>query len=166
MRANKNDPNLITCATDGSCFPNPNGKGGWAFVAQWKDRKIGKYGHLPRTTNNEAELTAMLHVLKVVATGKFPTLIYTDSKYVQNALTVWRYRWQKNGWTNSVGQPVSNKDLIERCSKLIDTHRESGKELEIAWIKGHVGHPMNELVDEFAGQGRLNPKITYGDIEL
>ena len=42
-------------------------------------------------------------------------------------------------------EPVANVDLWEPLIDLVTTH-----EVSFEWVKGHSGHPMNDLVDELA----------------
>lgn len=151
--------------TDGSCFPNPNGLGGWAFVAVMGMRTVERYGHIPVSTNNVSELIAIREALLFVKLTEHELNIWTDSKYCKNALTVWRYGWEANGWLNSVGSEVANKELIEDIVELIEEHRKV-RQLDIKWTKGHAGHAYNELADSLASFGRKKEGsyIPYEDI--
>jgi ribonuclease HI len=146
----------ITVWTDGSCW-NANaggdGKGGWAFVATWRGRVLRRFGHLPRTTNNEAELTAIYRALCFVQRTEHPLEIITDSQYCYRALCVWRFGWADGGWVNSVGNPVANLQLLQRIIRLIEWHRET-RALEFNWTRGHAGTALNEEADVLAGNAR------------
>ena len=39
-------------------------------------------------------------------------------------------------------------ELWKRLDKLVDQH-----EIEWTWVKGHSGHPENEIADQLANQG-------------
>ena len=49
---------------------------------------------------------------------------------------------------NSIQKPVKNVDLWQRLDTLIEPHT-----IEWQWVKGHSGHPENELADELANRG-------------
>lgn len=54
----------------------------------------------------------------------------------------WIYKWRDNGWINSAGNDVANKDLIQEASYLNDRLREEG-DVEYVWIPRH----HNEAAD-------------------
>jgi ribonuclease HI len=74
--------------------------------------------------------------------------LYTDSTYVRNGITEWLPGWRRRGWRTASKQPVKNQDLWERLSVLADAH-----EVDWHWVRGHAGHPGNELADELANLG-------------
>jgi len=133
--------------TDGSCFPNP-GPGGWGAVMLYNNRYKELYGGKHGTTNNEMELMAMLEGLAALKTRKYPVIIYSDSQYSINSVSVWHKGWAKRGWTTSTGQPVKNVELIREIVKA------SGDNTIFKWVKGHVGIVHNERADVLAGMGR------------
>jgi len=56
--------------------------------------------------------------------------------------------WKKNNWKNSQKQSVKNKDLWIQLDKLNEQH-----DVNWHWVKGHSGHPQNELADQLANKG-------------
>lgn len=44
--------------------------------------------------------------------------IHTDSRYAHGCMTDWCRKWQSNGFLNSSGYEVVNRDLIERALEL------------------------------------------------
>ena len=86
----------------------------------------------------------MLDALDELPAGE-AVVVTSDSRYVIDALTRWIHGWRRKGWRTSTGEPVLNRDLIET----IDAR---GRELRVryAWVRGHVGHPVNEVVDGLA----------------
>lgn len=146
----------INVYTDGSCYPNttpPSGKGGWAFVAKLDEHIVERYGHIPVSTNNISELTAIREALIFVKLTDHPLILWTDSKYCKKALTEWHHGWRLSGWVNSIGKAVANRELIEETLDLIEQHR-GARRIEIRWTKGHAGNPLNERADVLAGMGR------------
>ena len=74
--------------------------------------------------------------------------IVTDSVYVKDGVTKWIIGWKRNGWKTAAKKPVKNEDLWKR----LDTVREK-HQVVWEWVKGHAGHPENELADELARSG-------------
>lgn len=72
----------------------------------------------------------------------------TDSKYVMQGITEWMANWKKRGWKTSTKKPVKNVDLWQRLDSALAPHQVSWE-----WVKGHSGHPENELADELANRG-------------
>lgn len=131
---------MITIYTDGACSGNP-GPGGWAWAIEGGRYKSGFEG---ATTNQRMELMAVLDAIRSI---DGPIEIVSDSAYVVNCFRdKWYAGWHKRGWTNSKKQPVANRDIWE---PLIDNVLERGN-VKFRWVKGHSGHPMNDLVDRLA----------------
>ncbi len=87
------------------------------------------------------ELMAVCVALENLKTTKYPVIIYTDSKYVIDAITQkWVWTWMKKEFKGK-----KNKDLWLRYLKLHDNFN-----LSFNWVKGHSGHLENERCDELA----------------
>jgi len=126
--------NQITIFTDGGCKYNP-GPMGIGVVLKHENRTKLYSENLGHGTNNIAELTAILRGLQLLKTRKIPVVIYTDSAYSIGVLTG-RYKIKKN------------KELIAEIRSLISEFVK----VSFKKVKGHVGIPGNELVDELAGR--------------
>ena len=74
--------------------------------------------------------------------------IWTDSSYVKNGITTWIHGWKKKGWKTAAGKPVKNQDLWMELDQL-----RVGREVDWQWVKGHSGHPGNEMADALANAG-------------
>lgn len=154
LKADREHPDLITIHTDGSCYPNPQGKGGWAVVAQRRHVTKELWGSDSETTNNRMELTAIREALTMLTRDRDdPVLLFTDSKYAQQCLTVWRHKWVRTAWMNSEAKQVVNRDLIESTGIILDELRTE-RQVEIAWVRGHAGNILNERADYLAGRAR------------
>lgn len=126
--------------TDGACSGNP-GPGGWAWAIQG-----GRFqsGADPQTTNQRMELKA---ALDAVESNEGPLEIVSDSTYVVKCFNDrWYAGWLARGWINSQKKPVANRDLWEPLIQQFLTR----KNIRFRWVKGHSGHPMNDLVDRLA----------------
>ena len=134
--------------TDGSSVPNP-GPGGWGVVYVVNGEIVAeKHGHDPDTTNNRMELTALLEALDLVPEGTAVT-VYSDSHLAVRTITEWAEGWKKRGWKRRSG-PVENLDLVQR---VYEGYRKR-PELQLEWIKAHVGYRWNEYADELASRWR------------
>jgi len=129
--------------TDGACKGNP-GVGGWGAILKYKDKNKKIYGYDGNTTNNRMELTAAIKALDVLK-EKSKVVLYTDSKYVMNGITIWIDNWKKNNWKTSNKKDVKNIDLWKLVDRLNSFHV-----VEWKWIKGHSGDIGNEMADELA----------------
>ena len=90
-----------------------------------------------------------------------PLRIVSDSTYVVNCFRDrWYDGWKRRGWVNSQRKPVANRDLWE---PLIDLVLARG-DIEWAWVKGHSGDPMNDLVDQLAVEAALTQAGRAGDL--
>jgi ribonuclease HI len=134
--------------TDGGCVPNP-GPGGWGAVYVI-DREIieERHGHDPSTTNNRMELTALIEAAKLVPEGTAVT-VYSDSNLAVRTINEWASGWESRGWKRKTG-PVENVDLVRQAYSAF----RKRPELDLRWIKAHVGHTWNEYADRLANRWR------------
>ena len=129
-------------------MPNP-GPGGWGVVYVVNNEVVAeRSGHNRDTTNNRMELTALLEALDMVPKGT-PVTVYTDSRLAVRTITEWAAGWEKRGWKRKSG-PVENLDLVKQVFKGYSARPE----LELEWIKAHVGYRWNEYADELASRWR------------
>lgn len=136
----------VEAFTDGACRGNP-GPGGWGVLMRYGDREKRLHGGESSTTNNRMELTAAIRALESL-TRPCRIRITTDSKYVMQGLQEWLPNWKRRGWKTAARKPVKNVDLWQRLDDLASRH-----DVQWAWVKGHSGHPENELADRLANQG-------------
>jgi ribonuclease HI len=128
----------ITAAADGSALGNP-GPAGWAWYIDDDRWAAGGWKH---GTNNMGELKAVLELFRATEASGDDLLILCDSQYVINSVTKWMPGWKKKGWRKGDGQPVMNLDLIQEIDAAI-----SGRRYRFEWVRGHVGHELNEAAD-------------------
>ena len=139
---------MIEVFTDGACRGNP-GPGGWAWAVSPSGEQHG-FGGEAQSTNQRMEIRAAYEALRALPD---PLTIVSDSTYVVNCFNNgWYVKWRANGWRNSQKQPVANRDLWEPFVDLYLARKPTFR-----WVKGHSGHPMNDLVDRLAVAASLGP---------
>ncbi len=132
------DVMTITAAADGSALGNP-GPAGWAWYV---DDQTWAAGGWPHGTNNMGELRAVLELFRATAHVDDDLHILCDSQYVINSVTKWMPGWKKKGWRKGDGKPVMNLELLKELDEAI-----AGRRYRFEWVKGHVGHELNEAAD-------------------
>ena len=136
--------------TDGSSKGNP-GPGGYGVVEYDIQSNIIFYiysEYFKNVTNNQMELKAILHVIKLAAADKENSyLVYSDSAYAVNSINTWMYGWARNGWINSKKKSVENLDIIQEIYSYLEFPMEN---FDLRKIDGHSGHLGNELADALA----------------
>lgn len=132
--------------TDGACRGNP-GPGGWGVVLRYNSTEKNLYGGETMTTNNRMELMAAIMGLESLKRG-CEVILTTDSKYVMHGITEWIDNWKARGWKTAARKPVKNVDLWQRLDQAV-----SGHSVQWEWVKGHSGHPENDLADALANRG-------------
>ena len=132
--------------TDGAALGNP-GRGGYGIVLKWGSARKEISEAFELTTNNRMELMAVIVALETLKKEKLNIHIYTDSKYVCDAIDKkWVWGWQKKGWKDK-----KNIDLWKRFILLYDQHIVS-----MHWVKGHAGIEENEVCDVLATTAAKN----------
>ena len=136
----------IQIFTDGACRGNP-GPGGWGVILRSGSHEKELFGGEQSTTNNRMELRAAIEGLAALKRSSRVT-VTTDSQYVRQGITQWIEGWKRNQWRTSAKKPVKNQDLWQLLDELTSRH-----EVTWEWVKGHSGHPDNELADALANRG-------------
>ena len=127
---------------DGGCRGNGSD---WAFgacacyiVKKWGSnqtltKRLPAWSR-PVPTSQRAELCAIILALKHAIRERgnldndpyMDVTILTDSRYAYGCMTEWCGKWQNNGFVNSLGGEVVNRDLIERALDLESDIRDHG----------------------------------------
>ena len=154
MLVESNDNHDYIAYTDGSVFPNP-GIGGWGFALLKGDRTnsphddaeliLEKFGGEPDSTNNRMEIQGVVEAIAATPQNE-SLLIYSDSQYVVHGYMVWMKKWALKNWRG-----VKNKDLWQQ---LYQTKCDRLDNVQIEWVRGHVGVKWNEYADKLADKGR------------
>lgn len=130
----------ITVYTDGAARGNP-GPGGYGIVLMSGEYKKEISEGYKFTTNNRMELLAVIVALESLKIPGSEVTIYTDSKYVADAVTKgWVYDWVKKRFKDK-----KNPDLWLRFLEIYKKHI-----VKFVWVKGHANNPFNERCDELA----------------
>ena len=137
---------VVEAFTDGACKGNP-GPGGWGVLLRMDNQSRELFGGDGATTNNRMELTAAIEALAALKEACTVELT-TDSTYVKDGVTRWMENWERNGWRTAAKKPVKNQDLWQALKAQVARH-----EVNWHWVKGHSGHPENELADMLANKG-------------
>lgn len=139
----------ITIHTDGAASGNP-GPGGYGAVLETSKHRKELWGGFRRTTNNRMELLAVIASLEALKGDGHEVTVISDSKYVVDAVEKgWLSDWEKKGFAKK-----KNPDLWQRFLVAYRKHK-----VRFQWIRGHTGHPLNELCDRLAVAAREQPGL-------
>ncbi|MBR3177324.1 ribonuclease HI [Candidatus Saccharibacteria bacterium] len=139
---------MLVLWTDGSASPNP-GPGGFAVLGD--DGTPVILGSDKATSNIRMEGSALIAAMKYA--GDSPCEIHTDSEFWINVLTKWAPNWKANGWRKKTGE-IKNLDLVKEAFTLY----ENGN-INLVFVRGHVGTELNEKADEWANKARKGATI-------
>ncbi|RPJ76098.1 MAG: ribonuclease HI [Alphaproteobacteria bacterium] len=141
---------------DGACRGNP-GPGAWATIIQDTNSEIilKSSGVDVPTTNNKMELEGVIRGLKGliekwiedgISDRESPVFVYSDSKYVVEGIEKWVVGWKARGWKKADNKDPENLLLWKELDQL----KLSFDHINFLWVKGHAGHPQNEMCDRMA----------------
>jgi ribonuclease HI len=147
--------------TDGSTFNNGKKNkqkygGVGIYIHSPIVKSIGIPYNNPDVTNNICELNACIMAIKVVLElSEFDIehdkiIIYSDSLYVINSITIWSKKWVNNGWKNKAGHDIKNSSLIKKLLEYYNKYK-----IELLHIRSHTHPPYNKLSGEY--------KLWYGN---
>jgi ribonuclease HI len=140
--------------SDGACRGNP-GPGSWGSVGQDFNGEIifKASGVETSSTNNRMEMMGAIDAFETLMRERddhreLTVCIYSDSKYVVDGMKSWIHGWKKRGWKKADKKAPENVDLWKK----LDTVVENFLDVQYFWVKGHAGHPQNELCDQLANE--------------
>lgn len=154
---NTNGRTVWQVYTDGACSMNgqPGASAGiGVYFGANNSLNISKPLGGSLQTNQRAELAAIKEAyLRIDSLNDGELyMIYTDSAYALNCLTIWCDNWEYYGWTNSRGLPVANQDLIRSILEIRDRNSCRGV-LGIQKVDAHSDCEGNNEADRLAGAG-------------
>lgn len=130
----------IIIYTDGSALGNP-GPGGYGVVMMSGVHRRELSAGYRMTTNNRMELLAVIVGLESLKFGGSVVDIYSDSKYVVDAVEKgWVFTWKNKNFKDK-----KNPDLWRRFLDVYARHT-----VRFHWVKGHNQIPENERCDVLA----------------
>lgn len=139
----------ITMYTDGASSGNP-GPGGFGVVLMSGPHRKELSQGFRLTTNNRMELLAVIVGLEALKSPGCNVTVYTDSKYVADAVTLgWVFGWEKKRFAGK-----KNPDLWIRFLKIYRQHH-----VKFVWVKGHANIPENERCDQLAVVASKQPQL-------
>lgn len=137
----------VTLYSDGAASGNP-GPGGYGVVLESGKHRKELWGGYRMTTNNRMELLAVIVGLEELKRPGTEVVVVSDSKYVVDAVEQgWLFDWERKGFAKK-----KNPDLWRRFLKAYRQHK-----VKFRWIRGHNGHPQNDLCDRLAVAAREQP---------
>ncbi len=137
----------VTLYSDGAASGNP-GPGGYGVVLESGKHRKEMWGGYRMTTNNRMELLAVIVGLEALKAPGTDVVVVSDSKYVVDSVEKgWVFDWEKKGFAKK-----KNPDLWKRFLVAYRKHT-----VRFHWIRGHNGHPQNELCDRLAVAAREQP---------
>ncbi len=142
-------PPDITIYTDGAARGNP-GPGGYGIVLIAGKHRKELSGGFRLTTNNRMELLAVIKALEALKISDSRVTIYTDSRYVADAVTKgWVFRWEQKNFKKK-----KNPDLWKQFLELYRKHQ-----VNLIWVKGHSRIKENERCDHLAVEASYDKNL-------
>lgn len=151
---------IMIIYTDGSCVKNKRikdvskqPKGGiGVFINDNNSFNISESFTLYPVTNMRTELYACIKACEIFIHNFYKKenkinnflIIYTDSKFVINAITKWCINWKKKNWKKTDGKTVQNLDLIERLYEYYCLFP-----IDFKHIRSHQKKPVKKDSDEY-----------------
>lgn len=131
---------MISIYTDGASRGNP-GPGGYGVVMLYGALRKEISAGFRLTTNNRMELLSVIVALEALKKEGSPVTIYSDSKYVVDAVELkWVIGWEKKHFKDK-----KNPDLWKRFLLAYRKHN-----VKFVWVKGHASNKENNRCDELA----------------
>ena len=139
----------VTIYTDGASRGNP-GPGGYGIVMLSGQHRKEMAAGYRLTTNNRMELLAVIVALEALKIQGSDVTIYTDSKYVVDAVEKgWVFQWVTKRFKGK-----KNPDLWLRFLETYKKHT-----VKFVWVKGHAGNHLNEHCDQLAVNASMQQNL-------
>lgn len=148
-----------SCLGNGREIAAPGGAGGLIEVRTKRAlERRDFYVHSPDTTNNKMALAGAIGVLQLLARkGKrLRLLLVSDSEYLVRGVREWLPGWILKGWKRK-GGAIENLELWRALQQSLALH-----ETQLAWVRGHNGHPKNEYANDLAVRAAREQETSPG----
>ena len=151
LKINHNTFNIYTDgSTINNCRNGYNSSGGiGVFIDNNEFQKLSEPFFIYPITNNRCELYACIRAIqymnkKIKNNRTIKNLIiYTDSEYTINSLSIWIKMWKRRGWKTATGRKPINLDLIFWFDKLRQLYKNKFT-IEFKHVKAHQNKPKNK----------------------
>ncbi len=116
--------------------------------------------HSPDTTNNKMALAGAIGVLQLLARkgSRLQVLLVSDSEYLVRGVREWLSAWKARGWKRKGGE-IENLELWRALDHSLTLH-----DTQLAWVRGHNGHPKNEYANDLAMRAAREQETSAGVI--
>jgi ribonuclease HI len=148
-----------SCLGNGRDVPTPGGTGGLIEIRAGSGiERRDFFAHAADTTNNKMALAGAIGVLQLLSRrgARLSLLIVSDSEYLVRGVREWMPGWKARGWKRRTGA-VENLDLWRALEYSLTLH-----EVQLAWVRGHNGHPKNEYANDLAVQAARSQETSPG----
>lgn len=115
------DDNDIHLFTGVTC-KHKSGIGGWAVLLTWRNRVRLLGAGVEGMTANQLYVRAVIAGLESLKKA-LPVHVHTHSGYLRDGADSWLDGWRKRDWQTRDGAPVSNRELWQQLSKLLEQHK-------------------------------------------
>lgn len=114
--------------------------------------------HSPDTTNNRMALAGAIGVLQLLARkgSRLQVLLVSDSEYLVRGVREWLPAWKARGWKRKGGE-IENLELWRALDHSLTLHQT-----QLAWVRGHNGHPKNEYANDLAVRAAREQETSAG----
>lgn len=149
-----------SCLGNGAEGDNPGGAGGLIEIRA-KGGAIERrdfYIHSPATTNNRMALAGAIGLLQLLGRKgvRLRLLVVSDSEYLVRGVREWLPGWIGRGWKRK-GGAIENLELWQALHQSLALH-----EVQLAWVRGHSGHPKNEYANDLAVRAARTRETSAG----
>ncbi|HEV8357394.1 MAG TPA: ribonuclease H [Gemmatimonadales bacterium] len=150
-----------SCLGNGMEGDNPGGAGGLVEIRPKAGGGIERRDFFissPATTNNRMALAGAIGVLQLLGRkgARLRLLVVSDSEYLVRGVREWLPGWIARGWKRK-GGAIENLELWQALHQSLALH-----EVQLAWVRGHSGHPKNEYANDLAMRAARNQETSAG----
>jgi len=97
------------------------GTGAWSVILNWRNHVKLLGQRATGMTANQLYVFAAINGLKSLK-KEMPVQVYTHSGYLYEGATSWLAGWQRRNWRTREGSEISNKELWQEFSRLLDRY--------------------------------------------